>query len=43
MTAADTAPRPKKDITLGVRYWRTNGKINFCFSAGIGKVVLKSV
>lgn len=27
ITAAETAPRPKKDTKSGVRYWSTIGKI----------------
>jgi hypothetical protein len=36
MTAADTAPRPKKDTQVGVRYCMTMGRIRFMFSAGMG-------
>ena len=34
ITAADTAPRPKKDTKAGVKYWSTIGRI-MVFSAGV--------
>ena len=40
MTAAEMAPKPKNDITLGVRYCKTKGKISFSWSGGIGNVPL---
>lgn len=35
ITAADTAPRPKKDTHTGHRYCRTSGKISFIFSSAM--------
>ena len=32
ITAADTAPRPKKDTHTGHRYCRTSGRISFILS-----------
>ena len=40
MTAADTAPRPKKEAALGVRYCNTIGRIIRVSSLGIGSVLL---
>ena len=40
MTAADTAPRPKKEAALGVRYCSTIGRIIRVSSFGIGSVLL---
>jgi hypothetical protein len=36
MTAAETAPKPKKDTKLGVRYCRTIGRIMLVSSAVSG-------
>lgn len=36
ITAADTAPRPKKETQGGVRYCITIGRIRFMSSSGIG-------
>lgn len=35
ITAADIAPKPKNETTLGVKYCKTSGKISFCLSGGI--------
>ena len=40
MTAADTAPRPKKEAALGVRYCSTMGRIIRVSSLGMGSVLL---
>lgn len=40
ITAAETAPSPKNDIYDGVKYCKTNGRISFCCSGGIGSVPL---
>lgn len=32
ITAAETAPRPINDTTLGHRYWRTMGRTRLRFS-----------
>lgn len=36
MTAADTAPRPKKDTNGGQRYWSTMGRIMSACSLSFG-------
>lgn len=36
MTAADTAPSPKKDTIGGHRYCRHMGRIKFRLSSGMG-------
>lgn len=40
MTAAETAPRPKKATQGGVRYCITKGRIKFISSSGIGNFLL---
>lgn len=43
ITAADTAPRPKKEIYTGQRYWSTIGKIISASSFILGSIIPYSV